>query len=767
MVFGFLKKKKRPKPLQQELLPLLLRPSYVKNSFDCIRINNNLNRVIMAVGFPRIIREGWLNSIVASDGNFDISMFISPSQIQSIMGSLNMELVKQKSDMMAAEMKGIVNPSLKVQYDDTYRTLERLQSGEEKLFDFSLYVNARANSSEELELLSRKIESELNSMMIIPKTPFMRMQQAIQGVIPILKDKLKASRNIPSRALSACFPFTSSFLHLEEDGVMFGLNRDNNIPIILDVWKLTNQNGLIISTSGAGKSFFSKLYIIRNLLKGIKTIAIDPQGEYIELCKTYGGQLVKISKDSKTIINPLDLLDHDFEEKMLSLMDLFRIMCSELTEVQKNILDQALLKIYEERGIVANNPSTWSKKPPVMEDLYYKLVGEKENASRIEKMTYDALINRIRIYAKGSFSFMNRQTNLDLRNDLIVFDIVDMPPQVKPVMMYLVLDFVHKKMQKDKERKLLVVDEAWTLLRYGQHANYLFELIKTARKFGLGMLIITQEVNDLLTSKAGKTILANTAWKLLLRQEPTVIREVVENFNLNQEEQNFVLTAQKGEGLLFAMNSHIPVKIVSSEKEYEIITTNPDELRKREKKKKEVEKEHEEDLRIYKADKSFYLKKDLSKDQIEFLKGRGYVQIRQADFNSARGNIYLIEPPRGNESTEHYFLVELIAEEIRHYTDNIEVRGTRKPDIEVALNSGEKIAFEIETGKEMEKHKKRALIKSQQLNKKYRRWFFVVTNKRMKEEYEKYGETLTKANAREKIDELFEGKKKPMLSDFA
>jgi len=763
-MFGFNKSKKEN--LQGDLLPLLLRPSFVRNSFDCIQVNNNFNRVIMAVGFPRIIREGWLNSIISSQGNFDVSMFISPASIQFVLSALNRELVKQKCDLMAAELKGVVNPSLKVQYEDTYRTLEKLQSGEEKLFNFCLYVNARAGSKQELELLTKKIESELNSVMIIPKVPFLKMQQAIQSIVPVLKDKLNVSRNIPSRALSACFPFTSSFLDLQEDGVMFALNKDNNIPIILDVWKLYNQNGLIISTSGAGKSFFSKLYIIRNLLKGVKTTVIDPQGEYVELCKAYGGQLVKISRESQTIINPLDLMNRDFGEKILSLMDLFRIMCGELTEVQKNILDQALLKVYEQKGIISSNPSTWNKKPPLLEDLYFELLYARENASRIEKMTFDALINRIRIYAKGSFSFLNKQTNLNLQKELIVFDLIDMPQQVKPTIMYLVLDFVHSKMQKDKERKLLVVDEAWTLLRYGQHANYLFELIKTARKFGLGMLIITQEVNDLLTSKAGKTILANSSWKLLLRQEPTVIKEVTESFNLNQEEQNFVLTAQKGEGLLFAMNSRMPVKIIASKKEHEIITTNPDELREREKAKKKVEVKKEEDLSAYKADKSFYLKKELNADQMEFLKEKGYIQVRQPDFTSMRGNIYLIQKPRENESIEHYFLTELIAAELKEYTEKIEVKGTREPDIEFTLNNGEKVAFEIETGKEIEKHQERPQEKSQQLKQKYKKWYFILTKNTMKKHYEEYGETLTRTEIKEKINELFEGKKKLKLSDY-
>lgn len=763
-MFNFGKKQKAsaksvvPKTLQEKLLPELVKPSYVKNDFDCIQINNFFHRVVCAVGFPRQIREGWLNNIVSAQGDFDLSLFVEPAQIEGLLNDLNRELVKQKSDMMAAELKGIVNPSLKVQYEDTYRTLERLQTGEEKLFNFSLYANARAQSQEKLELLSRKIESELNAMMIIPKTPFLKMLPALQSIIPIGQDKLRIQRNIPSNALSACFPFTSSFLNLQEGGVLFGLNSDNNIPIILDVYNLPNYSGLILGTSGGGKSFFVKLYILRNLLKGIKTMIIDPQGEYVELCKTYGGQLVEISQESETIINPLDLMDRDFGDKMLSLMDLFKIMCGELTEPQKNILDRCLLKVYAEKGIFAKDKDSWQREPPTLKDLFAALSEEKKLANKMERLTYDALLNRLGIYAEGSFSFLNKKTNLDLQNNLICFNIVEMPAQVKPVMMYLILDFVHKKMQKDKQRKLLVIDEAWTLLRYSEQANYLFELIKTARKFGLGLAIITQEVNDLLAKRAGKTILANCAWKLLLRQEPTVIKEISEKFNLNQEEQNYILTADKGQGLLFAMNNRIPIKIIASEKEYEVITTNPDELRKKEQKHIENKKQELLQEDVLKLRKDFYLKKNLSTQQIDYLKSHGYKEEHLRGLDKTDGQIYLIKKPETNESLEHFFLTKLIAEEIRHYTEDIIEYSTFGPDITFQTEKNGKlewIALEIETGKTLEKNPTALENKIARNNftEHFKEWYFILTDASLKKEYENQHQTLTRNEIKEKIRE--------------
>ncbi len=736
----------------QSILEPLLKPSFVKNSPDCIQINENYNRIIMAVGYPRQIEEGWLDRIISSEGSFDLSMFIEPASIEFILGELNKELVKQKSDIMAAELKGIVNPILRVQYEDTYTTLQRLQTGEEKLFNFSFYVNARSYDKNELNLLSKKIESELNSIMIIPKTPYLKMQQGIQSIVPVCKDRLRAQRNIPSNALSACFPFTSRFLNLDEDGVMFGVNQSNNIPIILNQYKFTNYNGIVLGSSGGGKSFFVKLYIIRNLLKGMQTYIVDPQGEYSELTQKYDGQIVSISRKSKTIINPLDLMDRDFGDKMLSLMDLFKIMFGELTEVQKNVLDKALIKTYEQKHILPNQPETWNAKPPILEDLYNVLEKESKSTNKIEKMTYDALLNRLRIYAKGSFSFLNKHTYLNLEKKLISFNIKEMPTQVKPLMMFLILDFIYEKIQKDHERKLIVVDEAWQLLRYGEHAEYLFKICKTARKFGAGLAIITQEVNDLLNSQAGKTILANTAWKLLTRQEPAVINELIEKFNLNKEEKNFLLTVDAGEGLLFAMNDRIPIKVVASEKEYDIITTNPEDLKKRQVLREKISLEEDFNEEVYGLKKSYYQVNELNEKQIAFLKANGYKESRQLGLEPGGAHKYLIGMQPENEGTDHAFLVQLLYEEISKKTDKVMRYAVQKPDLVFVANE-KRYAIEVETGKNLS-DKNKMKEKSKKL-KEFEQGLFVVTDWKLKTKYKQYGKTLGRFEVKKELEKLF------------
>jgi len=738
-------------------LARLLKPSYVRNEFDCLKVNEQLTRTIMAVGYPRTIREGWLDSIISSEGNFDLSMHIKPSHISTILTQLNQELVKQESDLMAAQMKGIVNPSLQLQHQDTLNVLEKLQKGEEKLFNISLYLGARAYDKEKLGLLTKKILAELNSIMIIPKIPFLKMNEGAKSLYPIQEDKLNINRNIPSDALAACFPFTTAYLNIDQEGILFGLNKLNNIPIILDPFSFANYNGLILGTSGGGKSVTAKLFILRNILRGVKTIMIDPQGEYVDLTKAYNGQLVEIHRESNSIINPFDLMNSDLGEKTISLMDLFRILCGELTEVQKNILDKAVHNIYQQKGILPDDANTWTKEPPIMEDLYNEIIKEKKTASRLEKMTYEALENRLRIYVKGSFSFINKQTNLDLTNDLICFNIANMPSQIKPVMMYLILDFVHKKMQKDRERKTLIIDEAWSLLRFAEHSRSIFELIKTARKFGLGIVIITQEVEDLLTSPAGKTILANTAWKYLSRQEPACIMELAEKFHLNQEEQNYLLTAMPGEGLLFAMNDHIPLRVVPSPSEYELITTNPDEVRKREEKLKELGTTTKENLEPYKLEKNYYLENELNEQQINFLKSNGFIEARLCGLDNSSKQ-YLIKKPNGSESIEHYFMVQIIAEEIRHYTKNVKIDATVNPDITFEIEKNgliERFAIEVETGSQSKNTGEinAKVAKNNSLD--FKEWWFLVTDFLEKREYEKLRPTLKRTEIKPLLEKLF------------
>src|SRR3989344_2208028 len=461
-----------------------LYPSKIQNDPNFIKVNNIFNKVLYAHGYPRNVEIGFLDKIVSLLGDFDLSLHIEPYDIETMMIFLNRELQKQRADLYSAQLKGIFNPTLEIKYADTKAILENLQKGKEKLFNISLYINCRASNKETLDLLARKIESELNSLLIIPKYPAFRMAQAFQSCAPLAQNKLALKRNVPTEALSAFFPFTSSFLQADSTGIWLGMNK-NNVPIIKDIFKLSNPNGFCLASSGSGKSYMAKLMIARHLLHGTKVMVIDPQGEYSSLVNQFQGQRIDLSRTSQTIINPLDLMGHDYQEKRLALMDLMPIMLGELSEAQKAFIDRALTRAYEQNGI-NENPETWNNKPPVLEDVVRMLQGMERKASQMERSTIQSLINRLSLYVDGVFSFLNKQTKINFDNRFVCFDIGNLPKQVKPVVMFLVLDYVYMKMKKDLERKLLVIDEAWSLLSRTEDAS-IFSAISFA-SFSVSLL---------------------------------------------------------------------------------------------------------------------------------------------------------------------------------------------------------------------------------------------------------------------------------------
>ncbi len=765
-----------------EGLHTFISPELIVNEKDYIQVGNTLNRIVCAHGYPRQVEPGFLDKIISSMGNFDLSIHISPYPIETMMVGLNRELQKQRADLYAAELKGIVSPSLEIKYKDTRNVLEELQKGKEKLFNISLYINCkviidkdkkkakkeeikqkkteedlekeeekRINDLErakgELDFLTKKVESELNALMIIPKVPRYRMAQGFKSVVPLATDKLNNVRNITTSALSAFFPFTSPFLHIDKEGILWGLNK-NNIPIIRDVFKLSNPNGCILATSGAGKSYVSKLFVARNLLHGSKVMVIDPQGEYDNLVNHFDGQVIDISRESETMINPLDLMGHNYADKRLALMDIMHLMLGNLTDPQKAFIDKALTITYK-KAKINSNKDTWGNKPPIMKDLLNALNKLGNKVTMREKATIRSLTNRIEMYVDGVFNFMNQQTNIDFNNQFVSFNIKDMPKQVKPLMMFLVLDYIYMKMRKDLKRKILVIDEAWSLLGRAEEASYIFEIVKTCRKFNLGLLLINQEVEGLLTSNAGRSVLANSAYTLLLRQKPAVIRNIQQTFDLSDTEKDRLLTASPGEGVIILDNEHSEIKIVASEEEHGLITTKPEEIEKYELRKKvkestmpkkEVKQKTKSKVKVS-ADGLIYKKSDLSKEDTAYLLGEGFKKSDHVSITGKRQETYLIKT-RKNEGADHLFLTFDIANHLKKFTKKIEMFETQKPDIVFELNRKE-FAIEVETGKVYEKAKHQLLNKISILNKTYgKNWFFVLTDSNFKRRYSRLGKVL-------------------------
>jgi len=627
LFFDYIAQKKE-KPLKENQVienytHFLLSPEKISFYHDFLKVDDMFCKTLTIVGYPHSVEMGFLDKIISSGDNYDISLHIDPFPIETTMIQLNRELQKQQSDPYADTKKGILNPSLEIKYKSTRSVLEDLQKGKQKLFNVSLYIMCKGKEKEETNLLTKKVKADLDGLMIQSNTPLFQSKESYESVLPLGKDTLKVKRNIHTTGLSAFFPFSSPFLDVENNGILLGLNK-NKIPYIKDIFNLTNANGLILATSGAGKSYFTKLMISRQFLNGSDIIIIDPQGEYLAITDHYKGETITISKNSETIINPLDLMGHDYLEKRLSLMDLFKIMFGEITEIQKAILDKAVDLTYGKKGI--NRDSYQGKKPPIIQDLYQTLKSLEKKAVQQERVTYRALLNRLGMYTEnGVFSFLNRDTNINFSNKFVCFNIGSMPKQVKPVVMYLVLDYVYNRMKGSLRRKVLVIDEAWSMLQTAEESSYIFEIIKTCRKFNLGLLMITQDVADLIGSRAGHAVLANTSYTFLLRQKPAVISNVAKTFNLSTSEKEYLITAEKGQGILLLENEHQELQVISSKQEHELITTNPDEMIKNSEKKK-GKKNQQENINIeLDIEKDVYPTDKLSIEEQNFLVNNGYV----------------------------------------------------------------------------------------------------------------------------------------------
>jgi len=756
---------KKQKDFQEEVKDIahfLFSPEKIMFHPDHFEVDNTFCKVISVTGYPHSVEMGFLDKMISSGEKYDISIHIEPFPIEVTMIELNRDLQKQQSDLYADSKKGIINPSLEIKYKCTRKVLEDLQRGKQKLFNVSLYIMCRGKDKKEIDLLAKKIKADLDGLMIQSKAPLFQMMESYASMLPLANNKLKIKRNIHTEGLAAFFPFSSPFLDIENDGILLGWNK-NKIPFIKNVFNLANANGIILATSGSGKSYFTKLLLSRQYMNGCDIIIIDPQGEYLAITEHYKGESITISKNSKTMINPLDLMGHEYLEKRLSLIDLFKIMFGEINELQQSILDKAIDMTYENHGIRRDDYE--SHEPPIMSDLYAMLEKLEKKAVHQEKVTYRALLNRVHMFTQnGVFGFLDRKTQIDFDNKFVCFNIGSMPKQVKPVIMFLVLDFVFMRMKETSRRKLLVIDEAWSMLQTAEESSYVFEIVKTCRKYNLGMLMITQDVADLVGSKAGHAVLANTSYTFLLRQKPAVIKNVSRTFNLSNAEREFLVSAKLGNGILILENEHQELEVIASPVEHKLITTNPDELIEINEKKEikpKVQKENEKaDLDLSRV---VFPAKGLSALQVNVLNNHGYVLKKFHNLESGPYPYYV--KARHPESVDHTFLVEIIVDEIKKYTDKVDIYQTKKPDIIFTNKVGQKIALEVETGKSLKSNRAWTDEKFFNIQKKYGdRSYIILTTLNKFDSYTKYGINILGRNQIKEFMKLqFSGQKNSVI----
>ena len=562
----------------QKQLPLLdiLAPQSMEVDFNFIKINDVYFRTLFIAGYPRFVSPGWLEPIINFDNSLDISFNIYPVAGKTVLDELRRKIAEMEAEIATDLERGkIVDPSTQVKLEDARTLQEQLVKGSERYFEFSLYITIPAPSLEELNHITRQVESTLGSLLIVGKKATLDMEKGFLSTAPFGRDVLSITRNMDTTSLATTFPLTSAELSSDK-GVLYGINSQNDSFIIFDRFSLENSNMTIFATSGAGKSYFVKLEALRSLMLGTEVIVIDPESEYKALADAVGGEFISFSFNSQSKINPFDLTqiyeegENQLGLKILTLHSLFKVIMGKLNATQEALLDRALVATYRAKGIT-QDPETQKREPPLMEDLYKILIG-METAEAID------LAARIEKFVKGSFIGMfDQQTNIEIKNPFVVFSVKDMQETLRPIAMFIILDFIWTRIRRDLKKRLLIVDEAWHMMQYEDSAQFLWSVVKRARKYFLGLTTITQDVEDFLAQDIGKAIVTNSALRLLLKQSPAAIDKIGEVFYLSQGEKQLLMGANIGEGIFFAGPHHAPISVVASDEEHKLIDTRPQE----------------------------------------------------------------------------------------------------------------------------------------------------------------------------------------------
>jgi type IV secretory pathway VirB4 component len=565
----------------------LIAPSSLEIHASHFRLGTKYGRTLYIYGYPRQIYTGWLSSLINIDEVLDISMFIYPVESQVVLNNLRKKVTQLEATMSINGEKGKTrDPGLEAALQDAEELRDQLQVGAERFFRYGLYVTLYADSMDELSFVQHKIETLFGQQLIFSKVASSQQEQGLNSTIPQMADQLQIRRNMNTGAISTSFPFTSADL-TQEKGVLYGINMHNNGLVIFDRFSLENANMVVFAKSGAGKSFTVKLEALRSMMVGADILIIDPENEYQKLSDAVGGSYIRLSLSADTRINPFDLprvIDSDeaddaLRANLVTLHGLFRLMLggsqataagqmmSALTPAEEADLDQGLIDTYARAGITSD-PLTHNSLPPTISDLYDTLLHMGG--------TGPALAQRLRKYTTGTFAgIFSQQSNIDINNHMVVFNIRDLEDELRPVAMYIVLSHIWNITRTDLRKRMLIVDEAWQLMKYDDSANFLFSLAKRARKYYLGLTTITQDVEDFMGSKMGRAIVANSSMQLLLKQSSSAVDVLSDVFKLTEEERKRLANFPVGQGLFFAGQNHVHIQIMASQTEQGLITTNP------------------------------------------------------------------------------------------------------------------------------------------------------------------------------------------------
>ncbi|MDO4872082.1 MAG: DUF87 domain-containing protein [bacterium] len=563
----------------------LIAPSSLELHSSYFRLGTKYGQTIYIYGYPRQLYTGWLSGLINADEILDISMYIYPVETEVIMKNLRRKVTQLEASMNINSERGRTrDPALESAYHDAEELRDQLQLGAEKFFRFGFYITLYADSLDELNFVRNKVETMLGQQLIFSKVASAQQEQGLNATVPQMSDQLQIRRNMNTGAISTSFPFTSADL-TQENGVLYGVNMHNNGLVIFDRFTLENANMVVFAKSGAGKSFTVKLEALRTMMMGSDIIIVDPENEYQKLSDAVGGSYIRLSLNSDTRINPFDLprvidsdeADNALRANIITLHGLLRLMLGGtsrgqqigLSPAEEADLDQAIIDTYARAGITSD-PLTHNSTPPTISNLYDTLVHMGGTGPQ--------LAQRLRKYTTGTFAgIFSQQSNININNPMVVFNIRDLEDDLRPVAMYIVLSHVWNIVRTEQRKRMLIVDEAWQLMQYDDSANFLFSLAKRARKYNLGLTTISQDVEDFMGSKMGRAIVSNSSMQLLLKQSASAVDVLSDVFKLTEEERKRLANFPVGQGLFFAGSNHVHIQVIASDTEHRLITTNPNE----------------------------------------------------------------------------------------------------------------------------------------------------------------------------------------------
>jgi type IV secretory pathway VirB4 component len=557
----------------------LISYSGLEENASYLRMGDKFIRTLFISGFPQNASTGWLNMLVNFNHNIDISYHIELVSSQYALPKLERKITELESTKRAMQKDGrVIGSELTDPLESAIDLKNKIQRGQEKLFQVSIYTTLIADSLTELNKLTTSLESVLSTKLFYTKTAIFQQLEGLQSTLPRAENLLNQKRNLDSSSAALTFPFVSSEL-VQESGILYGVNKSNNSLVILDRFSLNNGNSIIFAQSGSGKSYTAKVEILRQLMQGTKVIVIDPEREYKQLSQSVNGSYIKISAKSKEKINPFyfstkaDSDENNLAEHIQDLTEVISLMVDGLTQEEKAVLDKAIIETYNDFGHVLNKMSKSKKKInsefPQLKDLYKTL----------KKLKQRKLCTRLEKFTKGSLSSVfDSQTNINLDNRLVVFDIKDLPESIRQIMMLVIAQFVSNQVKQHPQKRILVIDEGWMLLQHEESARFISGLVRRARKYYLGVTMISQQANDFLNNEYGRAIASQSSLRVLMRQDTTTIKKVTQEFQLSEYEQKYLLTCERGEALIISDQNHVALKVVASEKEHPLITTNPQEI---------------------------------------------------------------------------------------------------------------------------------------------------------------------------------------------